>query len=189
MFQLPPVDQAGGRVVRRGRRFDPARLHSMRNESDRITSHLLFQRPKSEPSALNPTRARSSSLRHLRHCVIPIEANPPAAVRRAHHHQDCVICVIASYRSKPTRQPPSDARTIIRTASSASSASLRHTDRSQPASSDPTCAPSKIAFGALLEFLLNHRYLERSDRPERMGKNPAELLTGQSHAHWLEMLG
>ena len=30
----------------------------------------------------------------------------------------CVICVIASYRFKPTRQPPSGARTIIVTASS-----------------------------------------------------------------------
>jgi hypothetical protein len=31
--------------------------------------------------------------------------------------------------------------------------------------------------------------LERSDRPEREGKSPAELLTGQAHPHWLEMLG
>jgi hypothetical protein len=42
---------------------------------------------------------------------------------------------------------------------------------------------------ALLQFFLNHRRLERSDRPERVGKTPAELLTGQAHAHWLEMLG
>jgi hypothetical protein len=42
---------------------------------------------------------------------------------------------------------------------------------------------------ALLQFVLNHRRLERSDRPERVGKTPAELLTGQSHPHWLEMLG
>ena len=42
---------------------------------------------------------------------------------------------------------------------------------------------------ALLQFYLNHRRLERSDRPERVGKTPAELLTGQSHPHWLEMLG
>jgi hypothetical protein len=42
---------------------------------------------------------------------------------------------------------------------------------------------------ALLQFVLNHRRLERSDRPERMGKTPAELLIGQSHPHWLEMLG
>jgi hypothetical protein len=42
---------------------------------------------------------------------------------------------------------------------------------------------------ALLQFYLNHRRLERSDRPERRGKTPAELLTGQSHPHWLEMLG
>jgi hypothetical protein len=42
---------------------------------------------------------------------------------------------------------------------------------------------------ALLQFFLNHRRFERSDRPERVGKTPAELLTGQSHPHWLEMLG
>jgi hypothetical protein len=42
---------------------------------------------------------------------------------------------------------------------------------------------------ALLQFVLNHRRLERSDRPERVGRTPAELLTGQSHPHWLEMLG
>jgi hypothetical protein len=41
----------------------------------------------------------------------------------------------------------------------------------------------------LLQFFLNHRRLQRSDRPERVGKTPAELLTGQSHPHWLEMLG
>ena len=42
---------------------------------------------------------------------------------------------------------------------------------------------------SLLQFFLNHRVLERSDRPEREGKTPAELLTGQTHPHWLEMLG
>jgi hypothetical protein len=42
---------------------------------------------------------------------------------------------------------------------------------------------------ALLQFFLNHRRLERSDRPERVGKTPAQLLTGQTHPHWLEMLG
>jgi hypothetical protein len=42
---------------------------------------------------------------------------------------------------------------------------------------------------ALLQFFLNHRRLQRSDRPERVGKTPAELLSGQSHPHWLEMLG
>lgn len=41
----------------------------------------------------------------------------------------------------------------------------------------------------LLRFFLNHRPFLRSDRPERKGKTPAELLTGQSHPHWLEMLG
>jgi hypothetical protein len=42
---------------------------------------------------------------------------------------------------------------------------------------------------ALLQFFLNHRRLERSERPERVGKTPAQLLTGQEHPHWLEMLG
>jgi hypothetical protein len=42
---------------------------------------------------------------------------------------------------------------------------------------------------ALLQFFLNHRRFVRSMRPERVGKSPAELLTGQAHPHWLEMLG
>jgi hypothetical protein len=41
----------------------------------------------------------------------------------------------------------------------------------------------------LLQFFLNHRRYVRSDQPERVGKSPAELLTGQSHPHWLELLG
>ena len=41
----------------------------------------------------------------------------------------------------------------------------------------------------LLRFYLNHHVLERSERPERRGKTPAELLTGAAHRHWLELLG
>ena len=41
----------------------------------------------------------------------------------------------------------------------------------------------------LLRFFLNHRRFRRSDRPERIGKSPAELLNGQVHPHWLELLG
>ena len=41
----------------------------------------------------------------------------------------------------------------------------------------------------LLRFFLNHRRFIRSDRPERVGKTPAELLTGEAHPHWLELLG
>ena len=41
----------------------------------------------------------------------------------------------------------------------------------------------------LLRFYLNHRRFPRSDRPERVGKSPAELLTGQTHPHWLQLLG
>ena len=42
---------------------------------------------------------------------------------------------------------------------------------------------------ALLQFFLNHRRFVRSEHAERVGKSPAELLTGQSHPHWLELLG
>jgi hypothetical protein len=42
---------------------------------------------------------------------------------------------------------------------------------------------------ALLQFYLNHRRFPRSRRPARVGKSPAELLTGAPHAHWLELLG
>jgi hypothetical protein len=42
---------------------------------------------------------------------------------------------------------------------------------------------------ALLQFFLNHRRFLRSERAERIGKSPTELLTGQSHPHWLEILG
>jgi hypothetical protein len=41
----------------------------------------------------------------------------------------------------------------------------------------------------LLRFFLNHRTFTRSERPERTGKNPAELMTGKPHPHWLELLG
>jgi hypothetical protein len=41
----------------------------------------------------------------------------------------------------------------------------------------------------VLRFFLNHRRFVRSDRPERVGKSPAELLTGRTHGHWLELLG
>ena len=41
----------------------------------------------------------------------------------------------------------------------------------------------------LLRFFLNHRRFQRSQHPERVGKSPAELLTGQEHPHWLELLG
>jgi hypothetical protein len=41
----------------------------------------------------------------------------------------------------------------------------------------------------LLQFFLNHRRFLRSEHPQRVGKSPAELLTGESHEHWLELLG
>jgi hypothetical protein len=41
----------------------------------------------------------------------------------------------------------------------------------------------------LLQFFLNHRRFLRSEHPQRVDRSPAELLTGQTHPHWLEMLG
>jgi hypothetical protein len=42
---------------------------------------------------------------------------------------------------------------------------------------------------SLLQFFLNHRRFQRSEHAGRVDKSPAELLTGQEHPHWLEMLG
>lgn len=44
-------------------------------------------------------------------------------------------------------------------------------------------------FLQLLQFYLNHRRFLRSEHPERVGKSPRELLTGQPHEDWLVMLG
>lgn len=41
----------------------------------------------------------------------------------------------------------------------------------------------------LLRFYLNHHRFARSERPEREGKSPAEILTGQTLPHWLDRLG
>jgi len=41
----------------------------------------------------------------------------------------------------------------------------------------------------LLQFYLNHHCFDRSECPDRVGKSPAQLLTGQTHPHWLAMLG
>lgn len=41
----------------------------------------------------------------------------------------------------------------------------------------------------LLQFYLNHKRFSRSERQERQGKSPREVLSGQEHAHWLELLG
>jgi len=45
------------------------------------------------------------------------------------------------------------------------------------------------AYLDLLRFFLNHRRFPRSQCPDRVGKSPAELLSGQPHPHWLELLG
>jgi hypothetical protein len=41
----------------------------------------------------------------------------------------------------------------------------------------------------LLQFFLNHRRFLRSEHAQRVNQSPTELLTGQRHAHWLELLG
>ena len=41
----------------------------------------------------------------------------------------------------------------------------------------------------LLRCFLNHRCFVRSQRPEREGKSPREVMTGESHPHWLTLLG
>ncbi len=49
----------------------------------------------------------------------------------------------------------------------------------------------EIGFGYLdlLQFYLNHTPFQRSAKEERRGRTPAEILTEQSHPHWLKMLG
>lgn len=42
---------------------------------------------------------------------------------------------------------------------------------------------------SLLQYFLNHRQFLRSQVPERVGKSPKQLLTGEAHPHWLELLG
>lgn len=41
----------------------------------------------------------------------------------------------------------------------------------------------------LLQFYFNHHRYSRSAVASRVGKSPAELLTGQPHPHWLSLLG
>lgn len=41
----------------------------------------------------------------------------------------------------------------------------------------------------LLQFFLNHRQFMRSERPERVGLSPLEIMTGKKQPHWLESLG
>ena len=42
---------------------------------------------------------------------------------------------------------------------------------------------------ALLQFFLNHRRFLRSECPQRVGRSPAEVLTGIPEPHWLTLLG
>jgi hypothetical protein len=45
------------------------------------------------------------------------------------------------------------------------------------------------AYLKLLQFYLNHHRYARSEHAEREGKSPREVLSGQEHEHWLEVLG
>jgi hypothetical protein len=45
------------------------------------------------------------------------------------------------------------------------------------------------AYLDLLRFFLNHRRFIRSEHPDRVGKSPCEIMTGQPHPHWLDLLG
>ena len=42
---------------------------------------------------------------------------------------------------------------------------------------------------ALLQYCLNHRRYLRSEHPDREDRSPTELLTGEPHRYWLELLG
>ena len=46
-----------------------------------------------------------------------------------------------------------------------------------------------ISYLDLLQFYLNHHRFTRSRCAERQGKSPREVMTGQSHPHWLTLLG
>jgi len=41
----------------------------------------------------------------------------------------------------------------------------------------------------LLRFFFNHRRFARSRCPQREGRSPCEVMTGQAHPHWLTLLG
>jgi hypothetical protein len=45
------------------------------------------------------------------------------------------------------------------------------------------------SYWSLLQFFCNHRCFLWSRVPERVGKSPKQLLTGQPQPHWLELLG
>ena len=54
----------------------------------------------------------------------------------------------------------------------------------------PIFVPGLLAtYLDLLRFFLNHRRFMRSRLAERVGKSPRELMTGESHPHWLTLLG
>ena len=42
---------------------------------------------------------------------------------------------------------------------------------------------------SLIQFGLNHKPFMRSEHDYLVGKNPAQVMSGKDHPHWLEMLG
>jgi hypothetical protein len=67
---------------------------------------------------------------------------------------------------------------------------------SSPTSRSGPCTTSSIRrhlgpdyYLELLRFYLNHHRFPRSERPERAGKSPAEILAGRTLPHWMEQLG
>ena len=71
----------------------------------------------------------------------------------------------------------------------ASAAALRQRLRRRYPAFQAAVAALGPEYLGLLPFFLNHRRFLRSEHPGRVGKGPAELLTGRPHAHWLELLG
>ncbi len=51
------------------------------------------------------------------------------------------------------------------------------------------CQEIGYDFLELLRFYLKHSKFLRSEKEERRGKTPAEILYGKEHPPWLEMLG
>jgi hypothetical protein len=46
-----------------------------------------------------------------------------------------------------------------------------------------------VGYLQLLQFYLNHRAFARSQWPDREGESPRQMLTGEKHPHWVELLG
>jgi len=55
---------------------------------------------------------------------------------------------------------------------------------------DKAFSPVNEASDVLFNLPVTKELVESvSERPERVGKSPTELMTGKPHPHWLELLG